>query len=77
MWVYAVWNGTPPEVVYIILSGISFAGELLILNATYSSCFKGVLLWVVCLTANLYDTLLLRLLTGSHSLLLLLLRLRL
>lgn len=69
--VYAVWEGTPPEVVRIMLSDLPFPGELFIVNAKYSSCFKGALLWVVCLAANLYDTLLLRLLTGSHSLLLL------
>lgn len=73
VWVYAMWEGTPPEVVHIMLSDLPFPGELLIVSAKYSSLFKGVLLWVVCLVANLYDTLLLRLLTGSHSLLLLLL----
>ena len=44
--VYAVCEGTPPEVVCIMLSGIPFTRELLIVNAKYSSCFKGVLLWV-------------------------------
>lgn len=71
VWVYAVWEGTPPEVVRIVLSDLPFPGELLIVSAEYSSCFKVVLLWVVCLAANLYDMLLLRLLTGSHNLLLL------
>lgn len=69
MQIYAVWEGALPEVAHIVLSNIPFLVELLIVNAKYSSWFKGVLLWVVCLAVNLCDTLL-RLLTDSHSLLL-------
>lgn len=60
--VYAVWEGVPPEVAHIVLSNITLLGELLIVNAKYSSWFKGVLLWMTCLAANLYY-MLLRLLT--------------
>lgn len=44
LWVCAMWEGTPPEVVCIMLSDLAFPGELLMVSSKYSNCFKGVLL---------------------------------